>query len=82
MTPWRMPVWRISGRPRTLLRVGRSLRLLLADEWRARWEQRIADCEAGRDSWPSFLKQPEGAQFHHTRLARALDQPPLAEVHG
>jgi hypothetical protein len=35
----------------------------LARQWRARWEQRVADCEAGRDTWPNFLTKLEGAQF-------------------
>jgi hypothetical protein len=34
-----------------------------ARQWRARWERRLADCEAGRDAWPSFLTKFEGAQF-------------------
>ena len=30
-----------------------------AREWRERWEGRLEDIEAGRDSWPSFLVKPE-----------------------
>jgi hypothetical protein len=32
-------------------------------QWRERWEQRKADCEAGRDTWPQFLTKREGSEF-------------------
>jgi hypothetical protein len=31
-------------------------------QWRATWEQRLADCRAGRDAWPSFRTKDEGAR--------------------
>jgi hypothetical protein len=30
--------------------------------WRSRWERRVTDCEAGRDTWPEFLTKPEGSE--------------------
>jgi hypothetical protein len=35
----------------------------IARQWRTRWDQRVQDCGAGRDTWPIFLTKPEGAQF-------------------
>ena len=35
----------------------------LVHQWRAKWEQRVADCEAGKDEWPSFRTKAEGAEF-------------------
>jgi hypothetical protein len=35
----------------------------IARQWRARWEQRVQDCLAGRDTWPIFLTKPEGTQY-------------------
>jgi hypothetical protein len=35
----------------------------IAREWRARWEQRVADCEAGRDTWPDFRTKHEGSEY-------------------
>jgi hypothetical protein len=32
-------------------------------EWRARWEQRLADCGTGQDTWPMFRTKREGLQF-------------------
>jgi hypothetical protein len=32
-------------------------------QWRDRWEQRKADCEAGKDTWPKFLTKHEGSDF-------------------
>jgi hypothetical protein len=32
-------------------------------EWRATWEQRLADCRAGRDTWPVFRTKHEGPHF-------------------
>ena len=35
----------------------------LVREWRTRWRQRIADCEADRDTWPRFLVKREGVEI-------------------
>jgi hypothetical protein len=35
----------------------------IARQWRTRWDQRVRDCEAGRDTWPIFLTKPEGARY-------------------
>jgi hypothetical protein len=32
-------------------------------QWRERWEQRKADCVAGKDTWPKFLTKHEGSDF-------------------
>jgi hypothetical protein len=32
-------------------------------QWQDQWEQRITDCEAGRDTWPKFLTKHEGPSF-------------------
>ena len=32
-------------------------------QWRARWEQRVKDCESSKDTWPNFLTKPEGPKF-------------------
>jgi hypothetical protein len=32
-------------------------------QWRSRWEQRVRDCAAKRDTWPVFLTKSEGARY-------------------
>jgi hypothetical protein len=35
----------------------------IVQQWRERWQRRVADCEAGKDTWPQFLTKHEGSDF-------------------
>jgi len=41
-----------------LMPVGQIVR-----EWRRWWKQRVDDCTAVRDTWPSFFTKAEGAEY-------------------